>query len=1057
MDAHSFKLKPLPLVIALQAILISPVWAGSTTISSGDVVNTSQSLSANGDVITVDAGGTLSVSGGDPALAISVKTGTVTVNNSGTIEQTGSTRAINIAEKEAVVIINNNSGASITAVNNDVIHLDKKTDSLQLINNGTIWQKGAGQTEAGQAIDMKDVTSTGNVIVNGSVTNKNALIRADGDDAIRPASNTTITNYGTIISNGIVNTSCPDGYSSLDCDAAPGASDAIDAKKSTNVVIDNYGTISGSRHGISADVDVTVTNEKDGQIIGRNGSGVGSDGTGKVVNYGLISGRYAGEGNVYDHFATTADAGVYTTSSNGDGDGVDIDGVADITNYGRIEGLGGGGVDSGGRPNGGDGIAAGGGKVVNAVGASIWGDSNGILVDDGANGTAVASGRGTSSAAASAMTIENSGDITGSKKVAIGLVGNYNDVIINNATGKIIGGANTVKVDELSSQTAAAAIQMGGGDDLLENSGYIEGKNGLAIDMGDGDDTVKLLGGKVLGRVDGGAGTNTLVTAGNQSFVKGALLNFQNFTVQSGNTLFDYALGDVNQIQIDQGAALQINGNFNSSGLTVNGTLKAAETDGFRKVTVSGNYTQGSTGVLEARVGNNDNDQIIVNGQAVLDSGATIRPVATGYIEKSQTYTLIDAQNGTLSAVASSLNLDSTSQFMNYTLENVNGTLQLTATRTKTLSDVVSNQAAGTTGLLNSLKYVFNSSNSSGAGLMNALESMPAGSNMNSAVNQLKPETNSKVQAAASMSQDAVFSAINDHISAMRNDTLADSSSGISGGDDTHRFWVKGLASWGKQSARKETNGYNEDLQGFALGHETDLNSTDILGFSGGYSQVNTDGTGNGDGDNSKIKSVHVGTYFSRTQKDYTLDVSGILSFNRFHNQRAVLIPGYTETLSGKYSGQQIGLVAEYGIPFAITSDWNGRWLVGTQLGYMKNGQYAENGGASAQHIQRSHAYTTKSILGVELNSKLSDYSSLTFHTRYFHEFADAATINASFVAGGDSFSMDGVQSGRDSLQLGTGYRYISQGGTIFNVGYDLSVKDRYLGHQVFVKTSWNF
>jgi hypothetical protein len=64
------------------------------------------------------------------------------------------------------------------------------------------------------------------------------------------------------------------------------------------------GFISGARHGITTDVDVTVINY--GTIIGRNGSGVGSDGSATVINYGRITGAYDGSGN-------------------GDGDGVDID------------------------------------------------------------------------------------------------------------------------------------------------------------------------------------------------------------------------------------------------------------------------------------------------------------------------------------------------------------------------------------------------------------------------------------------------------------------------------------------------------------------------------------------------------------------------------------------------------------------------------------------------------------------------------------------------------------------------------------------------------------
>ncbi|MBK6637534.1 MAG: hypothetical protein IPG34_07525 [Rhodocyclaceae bacterium] len=105
-----------------------------------------------------------------------------------------------------------------------------------------------------------------------------------------------------------------------------------------------------------------VINYAGDTITGNNGSGVGIDGAGVVINYGTITGNYAGAGNVYRHFTNVAtvtwngEALSTDTSSNGDGDGVDMDGVAYVENWGTIRGTGAGGYDSGGRPNGADGL-----------------------------------------------------------------------------------------------------------------------------------------------------------------------------------------------------------------------------------------------------------------------------------------------------------------------------------------------------------------------------------------------------------------------------------------------------------------------------------------------------------------------------------------------------------------------------------------------------------------------------------------------------------------------------------------------------------------------------
>jgi outer membrane autotransporter protein len=281
---------------------------------------------------------------------------------------------------------------------------------------------------------------------------------------------------------------------------------------------------------------------------------------------------------------------------------------------------------------------------------------------------------------------------------------------------------------------------------------------------------------------------------------------------------------------------------------------------------------------------------------------------------------------------------------------------------------------------------------------------------------------------------------------------------GLAGGDSVgNRFWLQGLAAIAKQDARKGANGYDLDAQGIAVGYEMDLNTRDMVGFSGGYTQAGSDGKDSGAGDDTDVKSLHVGAYFSRTDTSYTLDAGVAVSANRYSSQRTVTIPGFTETLSGKYSGYQVGARVEYGIPFALDEKWSGRWLMGARLGYLDNGAYLESGGASAQNVASASANSVQSVFGVEFVNKLSAASSTTLRARYLHEFADTPAINASFASGGPSFRLDGVQPGRDALQLGFGYRNVTTQGTTIAIGYDMEIKDKYLGHQLTAKAIWNF
>lgn len=1058
------KLYPLPLLLALQSAFAATPPPPGFTIGAGSVVNTGQTIgSATNTDNTANVNGTISVSNGDPAITVTTGNGgIVTINNNGTIENTNgdeNARGIYSKNNSNTLVINNAAGATISAVGDDAIKAGKAGAKVTITNEGTIWQKGMG-VDAGQALDLADVAAMGSTLVNGSATNSAALIRADGADAINPASNMAITNYGTIISNGMVNTKCREavaGNGACDSPKATSPADAIDVDKNTGVTVENYGIISGSRHGITADNEVQVTNYAGGQIIGRNGSGVGSDGTATVTNYGLISGRYAGAGNVYDHTLGGTLTGVSPSINDGDGDGVDIDGVGTIINYGRIEGTGGGGSDADGNPNAGDGIAMGGGTITNHAGASIWGKSNGILIDDGANGTATASGRGTSSAAPAAAVITNDGSITGDQGVAIGLVGNFDDKIINGVTGVITGGANTVRVDQLRSTTPGAAIQMGGGNDELDNHGRIEGKNGMAIDMGDGDDTLRLFAGSIIiGTVDGGSGTNLLETNGTQIFTAGQFRNFQNLTVNSGSTTFNYDAGNFGKVQIAAGGSLRVNGSFGTSGdLTVNGTLQAPVTGPVRTTSIGGNYLQGASGVLETRIGGAGNDRLSVAQTATLSAGATIRPLLSGYVNDGASFTILDA--GTLATTATALNVDSKSAFLSYSVQQQGNDLVLVAHRSQSLTSML---PQGQAGVLPGLLGLFNTDSQSAINLVNAFEALPDAGAVRNAVSQLAPQNNAAMQSVSTVAQNSVFSSFGNRIDAARDGgaVAMAGNTGLAGGDAAGgRFWLQGLAALGTQRARAGANGFNLNAQGLDLGFEADLNARDMVGVSAGYTEAGNDGRDAADGDNGQVKSVHAGGYFSRTERNYTLDASVVLSINRNYSQRLVAFPGFSDMLSASYSGYQIGTRVEYGIPFTLNGSWSGRALVGARLSHLDNDGYAETGGLAAQRVGSSSANSTQSVLGVEFTDRMDTATSTTLRARYLHEFSDTPAIDATFVNGGPAFRTDGVQPGRDALELGIGFRKSTAQGTVISVGYDLEVRDRYLGHQLTARAMWHF
>jgi uncharacterized protein with beta-barrel porin domain len=1031
----------LPLALASFCVPAQAQFAVGT-----GTTDTAAKTLTTGQTGSVASGGALSVNG--LAVNITGTSGTVTINNAGTISSTNSTaRAID--NNTSGVTINLTNTGTISSLLGDAFRINKAGSVIILNNLGTIISGGTfpvnnalpggiDGSNAGQALDFRAITSTGNIINNGDASHTGALIQSNTEDAIRPGANTTINNYGTIITNSPVNTKDASGTH-----ANISAADGIDAGGNLGVVVNNYGSISGSRHGITADTNITVTNYASGTITGRNGSGVGSDGNGTVVNYGLISGDYAGAGKVF--------TGNDPTGLNGDGDGVDIDGVANITNYGTIRGTGAGGVDSGGLPNGAEGIAAGGGTIVNNAGALVSGASVGILVDNGANGPGVA-----------ATTITNAGTIEGKSKAAIGLVGTFNDTITNTASGVIRGGANAVMVDAVGSTTPGAAIQMGAGNDTLNNAGTIIGGNGLAVDMGAGDDTVNITGGSITGKVDGGSGTNALNFSG--SFTgTGDFVNFATTNVNSGTVRLMGQFQSTAAVNVGAGSTFIVDNSFTTGNLTVNGTLGASGAGAPRNITVTGNYTQAATGTLEVGIQNaNALDKFAVTGTATLASGASIRPVMLGgaYVQNGQSFTFLTS--GTLAANGSQLNVLGSSAVLKFALAQSGNSLVLTAQRSGYET------AAGNSGE-SAVGGALSSAGANGAGgagtqmgaLLGALDAQPTGGAVSGALNQLQPLPGSVVQGASNSLQNGFFRTVDERVASARNGI--DSMTGMAAGDtgDARRAWVRVFGNQATQEARGGVDGYRNTGGGIAAGFDKSLDARTLVGMVVGASHADVDRSGALSGSGVDIDSLQVAAYGSRDYGGWYLEGSAGYGYNSYKSTRQVSFTGFAGSARGEFKGHQLSARLGAGWLRPIDDAWAVRWLASGQVTYLRTGSYAETGAAGANlNVDSARGTSVLSSLGGQLERAFG-----TGATRYTaiakaawqHEFGQTMQGSASFAAGGPSFTVAGLTPARDALVLGLGITGTDRKGFSLSAGYEAEIRQQYAGHTIQVKAQWLF
>jgi Ca2+-binding RTX toxin-like protein len=166
-----------------------------------------------------------------------------------------------------------------------------------------------------------------------------------------------------------------------------------------------------------------------------------------------------------------------------------------------------------GEPNVSEGIAVGGGSILNyGASAEIHGYGRAIQVDNSSNSKALGAtliindgliqgdGHGPEGVTLAPEEVARF-DLRGNE--AINLVGDYRDELINGSTGRIVGG-----------------VSMGGGNDHLQSMGSFTATGGSAIDMGAGNDTMYLYTGTtVQGAILLGAGDDLVLSTADSGFV----------------------------------------------------------------------------------------------------------------------------------------------------------------------------------------------------------------------------------------------------------------------------------------------------------------------------------------------------------------------------------------------------------------------------------------------------------------------------------------------------------------------------------------------------------
>ncbi|WP_339431490.1 MULTISPECIES: autotransporter outer membrane beta-barrel domain-containing protein [unclassified Pseudomonas] len=967
-----------------------------------------------------------------------------------------------------------------TAAHGKTVQIDSATTASQTLGGSdTLTISAPGSiTNSGKAVSLKDNTSgvgvvidnAGNIISTGgraidssgdlSQARNYALYNRSGgqilgaNDALRIDSN-FVSGSLLIDNSGVIRSTTGQG---LDLDAlrsdgvkttiinrAGGlirgeASDGM--KTGANATITNYGEIStGDSHnadqkfdGIDIDTATGVSITNDGVISGGR-HGITTDLGATLVNYGQITGRNGsgfgsdGDGTVINHGTIT---GAYAgLQANGDGDGVDIDKIAHIENYGTIQGVGAGGVDKGGFANGSEGIALGGGYIFNASGALISGANSAILVDDGSDGSGLA-----------ATTLENFGTVQGLDGFGVKFVGEFADNVVNGGT--------------------------------------LSGSNGLALDLGGGNDSVTLRNGsRFIGVVDGGSGYDRVVM---DDVAGGSFSDSRNFewlevkqgawtltgsgdfsdggAVRNGATLINQG-AIAGNLTVDAGGVYAGGGSVGS--LNVNGTLRTDT--GLGRATIVRDLNMGSAATLAYGVNADGSSAPVQVGGTANLNGATlaVNPGSGTYPWQSH-YTVLQATqvNGTFGKVSSDY------AFLTPTLAYTPTQVDLTYTR----NDVAFKDFAATgngSSAANSLASM-GKHNALYNALLNTTQSTAG-----AAIEQLAGASNANLTSATLGASSQVG---NSMLSAMQQ---IGGSPGLMVGLDQRetpvlaangvpsearnlndpnargRLWLQAIGGYGKLDGEHGSSGLEQRSKGSVLGADWSLNSAWRLGVLGGYSKTDLDATGV----DGNVESWHAGVYALHQNGPLSLRLGAAYSGHQGESKRTIAFNGFSDRPKGDYDADSQQAFAELG--YAMGS---GRLSAEpfASLGYQRyhRDSYREKGGAAALQVDSQTQDNFSSTFGLRLAhlSSLDNGMSLTprMAAGWKHTYGDvSSSTRQAFVVGGTAFNVDGSSLDRDSLVLEAGLDVGISARHTLGVGYSGEIGSNSRNHGMIGQWQMSF
>lgn len=909
------------------------------------------------------------------------------------------------------------TGGTSSAVGGIGVNLLSSGPTSLVDNSGRIYAYGDGVSSRGTAVLLNG---------GGTVTNRATGIIAGGYGSttgigVYIFGAGSVDNSGTITGNNYQGVNIAGGGS---------------------VVNRSGGSITGNGATIGVWISGgagTVTNETGGIITGGR-NGVVISGSGTVTNDGTIIGQNASYYGV--RFSNSA-ASTFSTA---------------VDNTGNISG-GAAGVSIRFMPSSGTSNAA--NMIVNT----------GTISATGAGGTGLAiEGNGTF-----VNQINNEGTISGVRGVLIdpGATGAFTNEITN--SGTIQGSTNAgLEVRAAGEVTNTGTIEgdtgvlfAGSGADTLSNSGTITGTGGTAVDMGGGNDTVRLdTGSTITGMVNGGDGTDSLTLIGTGTISIARITYFESLVKAGTETWTLTGTGSSGgSILVSEGTlavtgtvgdAVTVSGEGVLTGDGSTGSLtnggRVAPGNSIGVLTVDGDYVHSADAIYEVEVNPaGESDRIDVTGTATIEGGTVQVLAEQGTYQQHTDYHILHADGGVTGAFDNvTTDLAFLDPTLTYTTEDIMLALERNQTSFRDIAETYNQIAVAET-------------------VDEA--SLTATGDAATIVEGLLPLSAPSARLALDQMGGAVYTAfpmvdvdrayrylrtLFHESGAARFASPASERAGTVTTSNRHEigpwgFWMGGMGTYGKRDGDDIASRFDYRVGGATAGADYALSETFRIGTSFGYSQTDLDFDDLND--NGDVDSYQVTLYGTHQGLHSYLDGAFYYGHNDYEMTRTIDFGTISRQAEGDYRGYELAGYLEAGYR-AMAKGFEIRPMASVFAMRHHQDGFSETGADSIDlEVDAENSWSLKSTLGVSVAREFGDKGLFTWRPeasiRWAHEFGDDRyDMDARFAdMPAEAFNVRSDDVARDSALLGFGITGNWGQNTQLLVFYDATIRESYTEH----------